>query len=51
MTIIKEGRSSYGYVYVEDNGSYFMVVVGSSKYGPYSQLADALREFSRWCAG
>ena len=49
--IYKEGHSaSYGDCWIEgDNGTYW-VHVGSSKYGPYSSLADAEREFRRWCA-
>ena len=48
--IIKEGRSSYGFCYIEDCGSYFMVVINGAPRGPYSQFADALAEFHRYCA-
>ena len=49
--IYKEGHSSYGHCWIEGDGVYFWVYVmdGRSKYGPYSSLADAEREFSRYC--
>ena len=49
MRIIKEGRSSYGYCYIEERGIYFYVHVGTSEYGPFSSLSDALAEYSRYC--
>ena len=48
--IYKEGHSSYGDCWIEGNGVSYYVHVGSSTYGPYSSLADAEREYSRWCA-
>ena len=50
MTIVKEGRSSYGYCYIADYGTYFQVVIGGNVRGPFSSFADALREFSMYCA-
>ena len=49
--IYKEGHSSYGHCWIEGNGVFFWVYVmdGRSKYGPYSSLADAEREYARWC--
>jgi len=49
MAIIKQGRSSYGYCYIEEVGCYFYVHIGSSVYGPYSSLEDAIVEYSRYC--
>ena len=51
MAVYKEGHSSYGHCWIEGDGATFWVYVmdGRSKYGPYSSLSDAMREFSRWC--
>lgn len=52
MSAYKEGHSSYGHCcWIEGNGVAFWVYVmdGRSKYGPYSSLADAVREFNRYC--
>ena len=50
MTVVKEGNSSFGYCYIETDGSTtFYVHVGSCKYGPYGSLSDAMREYSKWC--
>ena len=50
--IIKEGNSSYGYCWIESRGAFFYVFTmdGKSQSGPYTTLADAMREFSRYCA-
>lgn len=50
MEIIKSGHSSYGDCWVSHEGAYYYVYVGSSKHGPFSNLADALREYSSYCA-
>lgn len=51
MQIVKEGSSSYGFCYIETDGVWFYVHVGSSTYGPYSSMNDAMTEYRRWCAG
>ena len=52
MKIIKEGHSSYGYCWVEQDGCFYFVYVldGRSKYGPFTTLGDALRKFSEFVA-
>lgn len=52
MTVYKEGHGSYGHCWIEGDGVHFWVHVmdGRSKYGPFSSLADAMREFSKYCA-
>ena len=54
MKIYKEGHSfqGYGRCWIEGDGVRFWVCVlgGQSKYGPYSSLSDAKKEFSKWCA-
>ncbi len=50
MSVIRSGNSSYGFCYIEQTGAYFMVYIGSSKRGPYSNFEDALNEYRRWCA-
>ncbi len=49
--IYKEGHSSYGHCWIEGDGVTFWVYVmdGRSKYGPFSSLADAFREFDFYC--
>ncbi len=49
--VYKEGHSSYGHCWIEGDGINFWVYVmdGRSSYGPYSSLADAISEFSRYC--
>ena len=49
MAIIKEGRCSLGICYIEDCGTYFMVYIGSTKYGPYSTVESAMRKFREFC--
>lgn len=48
--VYKEGSGTYGYCFIEGDGVNFFVHVGDSTYGPYSSMADAMREYSRWCA-
>ena len=54
MEIMRSGYSSNGYgnCWIESHGTYFVVYVmnGKSKYGPYSNLEDAIREYSRYCS-
>lgn len=49
--VYKEGRSSYGKCWIDGDGVTFWVYVmdGRSKYGPYSSLEDAMREYNRYC--
>ncbi len=48
--IYKEGHSSsYGDCWIEGDGKNYWVHVGSSTYGLYSSLADAEREFNKYC--
>ena len=49
--IYKEGHGSYGTCWIEGDGVSFWVYVldGKSKYGPFSSLADAMREYNRYC--
>lgn len=51
MTVYKEGHSSYGHCWIEGDGVTFCVCVmnGESRYGAFRSLADAMREFSRYC--
>lgn len=52
MEIVMSGHSSsYGECWIEKHGTYYMVILlnGKSRRGPYSQLADALREFHIYC--
>lgn len=48
--IVKEGHSSYGFCYIEDCSVGFMVHVGSSVYGPYTNFNDAIAQFRQFCA-
>ena len=50
MQVYKEGDGMYGYCYIEGDGVNFYVHVGSSTYGPYHSLADAMSEYNRWCS-
>ncbi|MBO6242011.1 MAG: hypothetical protein J6O61_14495 [Butyrivibrio sp.] len=49
--IYKEGNGSYGRCWIEGDGNTFWVYVmdGRSKYGPFSSLTDAEREYSKYC--
>ena len=47
--IVKEGRCSLGVCYIEDHGSYYMTIIGSNTYGPYSSFADAMNKFREFC--
>ncbi len=49
--IYKEGTGRYEKCWIEGDGVTFWVCImnGKSKYGPYSSLEDAEREYSRWC--
>ena len=49
MNIIKEGRSSYGTCFIEERGCYYYVHIGTIERGPFSDLASAYAEFSRYC--
>ena len=51
MTIIQQGTSSYGRCWIEDHGSYFIVVTmnGQSRSGAFSSFADAMAYYSRFC--
>lgn len=50
MQVVKEGHSSsYGHCYIETDGVRFWVHVGSSTYGPYSSMSDAMQEYNHWC--
>ena len=50
-TIYKEGHGSYGRCWIEGDGVTFWVFImdGRSRRGPYSSLAAAIQEFSRYC--
>ena len=53
VKIYKEGNGMYGHCWIEGDGySYWVCVLGGkSKYGPFSSLEDAIKEYHRWCLG
>ena len=49
MVAIKSGNSSYGFCWIEQSGTTFLVHIGSTTYGPYSRFLDAEAQFRRFC--